>query len=300
MKVAIIVFSPTGNTLKVGKMLEEQLISKNIDVQLYNSTGNDLIFQKDNIKLFLKNTVKEHDLLCIGSPVYAHHLHYNVKNIIKALPKPENGWAKLAVPFVTYGAINSGVALREAATLLKKSGRFTILGMKINAFHCMTALPQINIKINEGMPGEEALPIIEELTDKIVKFNYGVFNKSIDISRKLKYQKLKNRIKARIIFREKFWHKHLYPNITFKHDNCQQCERCIKICPVNCIEMKDNGPVLSNRSSCIHCGACIFECRYNAITNNTNWDRLNNLLENAVNGSGLLVSNENPKSLVYS
>jgi len=300
LKVAIIVFSPTGNTLKVGKMLETELISRNVHVQLYNFTRNDKIFRENNINSYLKESIREHDLLCIGSPVYAHHLHYNVKKIIKALPKPKNGWAKIAVPFVTYGAINSGIALREAAKLLKNSGRFTILGMKINAFHCMTALPQINVKINEGMPGEEALPIIEQLVEKIVHFNYDVINKSKDITKKLNYQKLKNRIKAKTIFREKFWHKYLYPKLKFNHDACHKCEQCIDICPVNCLEMTNDGPILLNNPSCIHCGACILECQFNAIEINTNWDRMNNILEKSINGLGPLVSNENPKSVVYS
>ena len=300
MKIAILVFSPTGNTFKVGKMLEEKLISKNLNVKLYNFTGNDQIFRNGNIKLYLKENIKEHDLLCIGSPVYAHHLHYNVKNIIKALPKPENGWAKIAIPFVTYGAINSGVALHEAARLLKKSGRITVFGMKINAFHCMTALPQINAKINEGMPGEEALPIIRQLVDNIVHFDYTSINKSKDITKELNYQKLKNRIKARIIFIEKFWHKYLYPKLIFNHDTCHKCEQCINICPVNCIEMTNEGPILLKDPSCIHCGACILECQFDAIEINTNWDRLNNILEKSINGLGPLVSNEDPKSVVYS
>jgi len=300
LKVAIIVFSPTGNTLKVGKMLEDQLNSKNVDVQLYNFTGNKKIFQKGEIKSFLKENIKEHDLLCIGSPVYAHHLHYNVKDLIKSLPKPENGWAKLAVPFVTYGAINSGIALHEAAKLLKKSGRITILGMKINGFHCMTALPQIKVKINEGMPGNEAIPIIEKLTNKIVQFNGTIIDKTTDITKKLNYQKLKSRIKAKIIFREKFWHKHLYPTVTFNHNNCEKCGQCINICPVNCIEMEEEGPILLDNPSCIHCGACILECKYNAIEISANWDRLNSILIKSINGQGPLVSNENPKSLVYS
>jgi ferredoxin len=301
LKVAIIVFSPTGNTLKVGQMLEEELISRNINVQLYNFTGNEMIFRKDKIRSFLKESIKEHDLLCIGSPVYAHHLHYNAKNIIKALPKPNNGWAKLAVPFVTYGAISSGVALHEAAKLLKHSGRLTIMGMKINAFHCMTALPQINIKINEGMPGEEALPLIKELTNKIAQLNYAPpINNSKDITSKLKYQKLKDRIKAAILFRERFWHKYLYPKLIFNHESCQKCEQCIEICPVNCIKMTDDGPIVLDEPSCIHCGLCILECNFDAIKVDTNWAKLNKMLEEAVNGRGPLVSNENPKSMVYS
>lgn len=300
MKVAIVVFSPTGNTLKVGKMLKKQLISRNITTQLYNLTGNGIVFSKENLNKFIEENIAEHDLICIGSPVYAHHLHYNVKKIIKSLPKPKNGWGRLAVPFVTYGAINSGIALHEAGKLLRKSGRITVFGMKINAFHCMTALPQINIKINEGMPGEESLPHIEELVNRIVELNHENINRSMDITKKLNYQKLKNRIKAKTIFREKFWHKHLYPKLIFNHDLCQKCEQCMNICPVNCIEMTHKGPIIPNPSRCIHCSACILECQFNAIEVNTNWTKLNNMLESAINGEGPLVSNENPKSYVYS
>ena len=69
MKVAIIVFSPTGNTLEVGKMLEAQLISRNVQVQLFDFTRNGTIFREKNIKSYLKENIKEHDLLCVGSPV---------------------------------------------------------------------------------------------------------------------------------------------------------------------------------------------------------------------------------------
>ena len=57
--------------------------------------------------------VSEHDILFIGSSVYAHHLQYHVKDLIKKLPQPVHGWGKIAVPFVTYGGISSGIALEE-------------------------------------------------------------------------------------------------------------------------------------------------------------------------------------------
>jgi len=299
MKVVIIVFSPTGNTLKAGQMIEEQLISKNIEVELYNLTGKNVIFRDNNIYSYLKEKIKKHDLLCIGSPVYAHHLHYNVKNIIKSLPKPGNGWSNLAMAFVTYGGINSGVALHEAAKLLKRSGRITVLGMKINAFHSMTALPKINIKVNEGMPGKEIKPIIEELVDKIVELKETVIEKCQDITKKLDYQKRKDKMKAKIIFREKICQKFLYPKLIFDYDLCQKCAQCREACPVKCIEMTHKGPILLNEPSCIHCVACILACRYNAIDFKTNWSRWNKILEDAVDGRGPLVSNENPKSAVY-
>ena len=44
MIVAIVVFSLTGNTLKVGRMLEEGLLKKNVKVQLVDITRNNKLF----------------------------------------------------------------------------------------------------------------------------------------------------------------------------------------------------------------------------------------------------------------
>ena len=78
MNVAIVVFSPSGNTLKVANMLEKRLASKNIDVQIVNITGNESIFSTQGLQQFLQTSVAKHDILCMGSPVYAHHLQ-NIK-----------------------------------------------------------------------------------------------------------------------------------------------------------------------------------------------------------------------------
>ncbi len=70
----------------------------------------------------MNDTVSPHDVLCIGGPVYAGHLQENVKNIIKALPLPDEKWGSMAVPFVSYGGVHSSVALKEAGILLRKRG----------------------------------------------------------------------------------------------------------------------------------------------------------------------------------
>ena len=181
---------------------------------------------------YLFDTVTDHDLLCIGSPVYAHHLHYNVKEIIKSFPKPDKRWGELAIPFVSYGGINSGVALYEEAKLLKKSGRSIVAAMKIKSSHCLTKLNQISVKINENMPGKEAIPIIDILARKISEFQHLDKKSYTDVSNKLKYQSLKVRIKAFLIFRERFWQRHIYPPLVINHDACENCGKCIKVCPV--------------------------------------------------------------------
>ena len=300
MLVAIVVFSPTGNTLKVGKMLKECLEKNNIKAQLVDITRNKEIFKEQNFKNGLEKLVQEHDLLCIGSPVYAHHLPYTIKEIIRALPEPRNGWGRLAIPFVTYGKINSGIALHEAAKLLTRSGRTIVAGMKVNSCHCFTKMKEVKITINEGMPGEEAIPVIEELVSRIIKLEKTNNNKCIDVSKELSYQSYKCKIKANLIFREKLFQHYIYPKLIFDLDKCKRCGKCVKVCPVQCIEMTKNGPMISkDKSSCIHCSSCILNCKFDAISFDADWEKWNKLIAKAANGHGLLPSNEVPRSAVY-
>ena len=296
MKIAIIVFSPSGNTLKVAKMLEKSLIDKNIAVQIIDITRNKKLFRHRTFRQYLCQYVEEHDILCIGSPVYAHHLHYNVQDLIKSLPAPDKEWGKLAIPFITYGGINSGVALQEAGNLLKKTGRIPIAGMKINSQHSLTKLAQITVKVNEGMPGDEITHLIEALSNEIL--NGKEIN---DASKEFSYQKFKVRLKAKTIFREKLWQKYFYPKQVIDNSKCLHCGLCAKNCPVQRIEMLEDKPTISEGSpDCIHCGCCVSLCPNDAITFNTNWNRWNKLLSKAANGYGPLPSNEEPKSAVYS
>ncbi len=295
MKVVIIVFSPSGNTLKVAKMLEKNLLEKNVSVQFVDITRTRGLFRYRNFGQYLYKHVEKHDVLCIGSPVYAHHLHYNVQDLIKSLPPPVNGWGKLTLPFVTYGGINSGVALQEAGNLLKKTGRIPIAGMKINSQHSLTKIPQITVKVNEGMPGNEIGYLVEELSNKILNGE-----EYVDASKEFRYQNFKVRFKAKILFREKFWQKHLYPKQIIDCEKCIHCGKCVANCPVQRIEMIDKKPSISHGSpDCIHCGSCVALCPTNAITFDMNWNRWNQLLSKAAAGHGPLPSNEEPKSAVY-
>ena len=117
MKVAIIVFSPSGHTLEVAKMMEKNMTNKGMKVQLLDITRNEKIFRENKMEQYLKEKIEPHDLICVGGPVYAGHLEGNAMNIIKALPYPDKIWGKLAIPFVTYGGLHSSIALMEAGRL---------------------------------------------------------------------------------------------------------------------------------------------------------------------------------------
>ena len=52
--------------------------------------------------------------------------------------------------------------------------------------------------------------------------------------------------------------------ISIDHDLCNACEKCVKVCPYEGVELKDGKAVLNDR--CTACGACIDACKEEAIS----------------------------------
>jgi ferredoxin/flavodoxin len=295
LNVSIIVFSPTGNTLKVAGMLEKNLKEKGVQVQLLDITRNGKLFHGKRYNVFLHLYVQKHDVLVIGAPVYAHHMHYNMLDVVKSLPKVDDKWGKFAIPFITYGGISSGIALYEAAKILRKTGRTVVSGMKINAFHVMSRI--LSTDQNKGMPGEEAIPLAQVLTNRIAGISE---NTCKDSTRELDYQSAKNKIKAKLIFREKLWQKNFYPRLKYDEARCTSCGKCVSECPVQRLELKDKRIQMGTAGvACIHCTQCVYVCPVNALYFECDKEKWDKRFKKAVSGKGPLPSNEKSTSAVY-
>ena len=298
MKVSIVVFSPSGNTLKVGRMLEEHLSMSGADVQLLDVTGDETLFRERESSRFLAENVRPHDVLCIGGPVYAHHMHYSVLGLIKALPWPGNGWGRFAVPFVTYGTVSSGIALEDAAKVLRKTGRTPVFAMKIDAYHSYGRIFPTEVSV--GMPGDEAIPFVEDLSARIAGLRDQQRAECEDVTRELRYLSFADRAKAKVLIREGLFQRHIYPSLRFDVEKCVKCGKCADVCPVLRLEMTETGPYIPKGApQCIHCGSCIVACPSNAITFKANMKRWEKIFRKALSGHSPLASNESPKSAVY-
>ena len=262
MKITIIQFSPSGNTLKISEMLKKELEQRNQEVQLLNITREPQFFIEKETQKFILEKVKQHDVLLIGCPVYAHHLQYYMQDLIKELPKPNAIWGKYVIPYVTYGGISSGIALKEAAELLKKSGRIIHAGMKVSASHRMTRA-FLAEEFNKNKKLDNNLPQIVELVNRIMQLNNIKVMKCN--AKSLDYNGLVIKLKANIIFKEKLWHEKRYPKISIEREFCSNCGKCIKNCPVLHLSMKNNTVTENNQSPCIHCLNCVTNCPNKAI-----------------------------------
>jgi len=265
MKVTIIVFSPSGNTLTTAKLLEQSLLKRNAQVQLLDFTGRKEIADQKSIAKYLNDTVNPHDVLCIGGPVYAGHLQQNVKNIINALPLPDEKWSRLVVPFVSYGGVHSSVALKEGGALLRKRERINISGMKIAASHSLTK--KFPFKINESKPGEEEFRVVEVLAERVVDAGGKKFHKIEDISSSFSYIGFGENFLYKI-FSEKTFHKIMFGEMKFDYNKCRGCGICAKKCPVQIIEMENKKPEKRKNGShvCSYCSECYHNCKFNAIS----------------------------------
>jgi ferredoxin/NAD(P)H-dependent FMN reductase len=263
MRVAIIVFSPSGNTKKIAAMLAESLQQRNAKVQTIDITGDREFFNGTDPIHFLQERIDAHDVLCLGAPVYCHRFQYHLMDLIRSLPKPDGHWGSIAVPFVTYGGVTSGIALEEAGKLLRKSGRTVPAGMKVAGSHCMSD-PILGYEFNKGCPNSASLPLVEQLAERIMHFSNGT--PCADASSTLAYQSRLFSLKTKIIFQEKVWHKKRYPSIAIDSKICINCGKCAKRCPVRHLTKTPEGIRINEKSDCIHCLNCMKGCPKQSIS----------------------------------
>ncbi len=54
--------------------------------------------------------------------------------------------------------------------------------------------------------------------------------------------------------------------VTVNKDLCIGCAACLASCPVEALELDDNGLAECNEDACIDCGACVADCPVQAIS----------------------------------
>jgi len=300
MNVAFLVFSPSGNGVKAARRIGSLLAARAIEAQVVDLTGDESWFRGPPSGGRLEDLVPRHDLLCVAAPVYAHHLQYHMKDAVSLLPRPNGKWGALALPILSYGGFSTGVALKEAARLLERSGRRVVGAARVAAPHAISRLPQIRVKMNFDRPGTAEEALFEDIADAIAAALAGNLPEPGTVLKQLGFPSPIARLKAALVFRERLFQRRVYPRLSFDASRCAGCGACADACAVRRLEVAEGkAGFRDGLQECIHCGNCILACPRGALSFAADFAVWNELFEKSRRGSGPMVSRETPDSAFF-
>lgn len=250
MKIAIIYFSQTGNTLKIAKAITEE----------FQKHNNDVICS--SIRASTNKLIIDSDIIGIGSPTFECHAPTPVKNFIKSLP---NLSGKHSFVFATSAGA-AGNILSDMKILLTQKNS-VVLNSFLSPGEMYHPAPCIKGK-SKGHPNIHDLNNAKNFVSTILNQIKNQSNqKSIGLQPKLGFYNIVGKITnfdslIRI----------LVPKPKCDHNKCINCNKCIHECPMNTIAKKSKR-IIGNK--CIRCYHCISACPQKSFA--VNW-RFGNLV----------------------
>ena len=250
-KAFIFYCSPAGTTRHVAEVIEKTVGDHQLPVTICE-LGRD---EKKPAEI-LQEIKESQQKIClfIGSPVYSSHALPLIMDLIDKLPPKPQAYA---VPFVTWGAATSGIALAEMGEALLKSGYKLAGAARIVAVHSL--MWEAENPAGKGHPDSEDDALIKELITGIEnnlqkseppQLPQPVLSyQSEAVTAEMKQQSLE--------LARKF-----LPPRKVNHDLCNQCGICADSCPVAALTLE---PYPTYAEHCILCFNCMRCCPENAI-----------------------------------
>jgi ferredoxin len=190
----------------------------------------------------------------IGTPVYAGHAVPSVTSFLSRLPQ---GNGSYVVPFVTWGAVTSGVALHEMGTMLSAKGYMLLGAAKIGAVHSM--LLQCKNPLGVGHPDARDDMMVKNLVEAVSSKIHSGSPQPLSLQQ-LNYQpgEVQEWLqKANIGAAKK-----MLPPLKLIEDKCTRCGICEKECPADAIRLD---PYPRFGDACFMCYNCYRACEEQAI-----------------------------------
>ncbi|MDY7032769.1 MAG: EFR1 family ferrodoxin [Thermodesulfobacteriota bacterium] len=276
-KSIVFFFSPGGSTRCISEVITETLNKLGKKPLTFDISRED---QLHNLQRHL-NDLPARSCLYVGSPVYACHPAPPITQVLSQISKGDGCYA---VPFVTWGAVTSGVALHDMGKLLTAK-EYTIIGAaKIVAVHSLTW--KFHSPLGNGHPDQEDERLVKGLVERVCKklSNDPVETLSLEM---LNYQPAEAQKVMEHASIEKA--KKLLPPRQLDRELCTGCGICADICPIHTITCEfypDFGP------ECIYCFNCVRHCPEEAIK--ADFSQMEEILRNRVKENA-----EDPLSQIF-
>ena len=241
-------FSPAGTTKQAAEIIGLEAEQKGQSVELHDLAG----------RVADAGRIREHlspgDVLFVGSPVYAGQPIPHVMEFLSTLP---NVPGSFAVPFLTYGGVNSGRALYDMAKIMDSKGLQVLGGIKVLAVHSL--LWHSDDPVGKGHPDADDAARIQEFVRLVLeKLETGktetlpleaLDDKGEGTEESVGQSKLEG-FKSNVL------------PLELDEEACTECGVCGDSCPVANIVLSPY-PEFGDR--CILCFNCVRFCEANAI-----------------------------------
>jgi ferredoxin len=250
MKHFIVFCSPNGSTRHVAEVIGGRLNELGYSARLID------LARRDDEQAMQEMTQGPEAPKCfwVGSPVYVDHMVPPVDTFINSLQEQNEGFA---VPFVTWGGVNSGVALYELGEKLVQK-KFILLGAaKVLAVH--SSMWRSNRPLGAGHPGDADDAMVKNLVDEVLAKLSARPVKPLALE-VLDYQS--QEIKEAAGKKTIAMAKENYPTFSVSVEGCNQCGICAENCPAHAIALE---PYPQFGEACFVCLKCIRECPQEAI-----------------------------------
>lgn len=250
MKFFVVYISPAGTTRHVAQVIRDELSAHNRQSVILDLGDRKCIADINN----LQTAVAQEACLFIGSPVYACHAVPAVMNFITTL---NTGSGCCCVPFVTWGAVTSGLALSEMSLLLEAKGYPVAGAAKIIAEHSL--LWSAHNPLGKGRPNADDDRSIRAMVQNIVAAADAGTIKFLPAAA-LNYQpEFLQKTMASLSLAAV---KKVLPQISVAGELCTRCGACVAACPADAIRL---APLPEFRSACIACYNCLRACPEHAL-----------------------------------
>jgi len=251
MKLLFLYFSGTGNTDYVAHYLARKLVRPSVKIELRSMEWQSA------------ETVTDFDLLAIGFPVYAGDSPKFVQDYLARLP---SGEGRGAFVFCTKGAFAAGAVWRNLRRLAARG--YVPLGggsVLMPGTDGLAMVPKDSWMARKALEKDyDHLKDADRLAEKMASVLSDLLNgRPIESLR----QPLPPRLA--LVVSDRAWAflyklTENYVRARFHADErCTACELCVRVCPVDNIEMRDSRPHFMDR--CILCLRCLHACPEEAI-----------------------------------
>jgi Pyruvate/2-oxoacid:ferredoxin oxidoreductase delta subunit len=244
-KLLIFYFSGTGNSLNVARWMSSVASNKNIECTIFNIS----LFDKKSIKEISVDTV-----VVFISPVHGFNYPPVMLNFIAHFPKGNNK----VILMDTRGGILirnynlpglSGAAFLLSSIILKLKG-YSIVGTK------SVDLPSNWMSLHPTLSEKSVMKLHERHKAKV--FDFGEKVLSGGKSFVPLHESIIDLIIAPIAIGYYLVGRFLFAKTFFSSSDCNNCDLCIKNCPVNAIIKIDNRPFWTFK--CESCMRCMSNC----------------------------------------